>query len=317
MTNVRALRLHHSLTLTELALQTGIPTRTLAEIEYGLRLADADVRRRLARAFSLRTERLQPNGGVCLGGRTAQPALMLGAAALAAATVAGALMGPLARTPLAPAPVAIPRSAPLAAMQGQIASAGAALPAAAPAADVAPFGDDDLSFIAQRSAPLTPAALPTEIPTSAPAAPAPSAFTLLDDGPHGCPLLGSGPVVVTQGYGVGTHAPANAWGAVDLAVAGGSTLGAPVVATHDGVAQVAPNSWPGGNFVLIVHETTGWATAYAHLDTIAVGSGQRVVAGTQIGTAGSTGFSTGPHLHYEVRSPWGGNIDPAPLIGCR
>jgi murein DD-endopeptidase MepM/ murein hydrolase activator NlpD len=148
------------------------------------------------------------------------------------------------------------------------------------------------------------------------AAPAPAdRFALLPDGPHGCPLATDGRIVITQGYGVGTHAPAEIWGAVDLALADRETLGTPVVATHDGVARVFPMSWPGGNFVMIIDEASGFTTAYGHLDTITVAEGQQVAAGTQIGTAGATGMASGPHLHYEVRTPHG-NIDPAPLIGC-
>jgi murein DD-endopeptidase MepM/ murein hydrolase activator NlpD len=76
---------------------------------------------------------------------------------------------------------------------------------------------------------------------------------------------------------------------------------------------VFPNSWPGGNLVIIVNERAGWSTAYGHLDSIHVADQQEVTAGMVIGTVGSTGMTTGPHLHYEVRSAHG-NVDPAPLI---
>jgi hypothetical protein len=143
------------------------------------------------------------------------------------------------------------------------------------------------------------------------------AVNLSDNGePHRCPVVPArGRVVLTQGYGVGTHVPAEQWGAVDLAVAGGATEGTAVVATHAGYVQVTLDSWPGGNFISVVSDS-GWRTGYAHLQSVFVESGQYVQAGTPIGTIGSTGHSTGPHLHYET---WqnGVNIDPSPRLFCR
>jgi hypothetical protein len=117
--------------------------------------------------------------------------------------------------------------------------------------------------------------------------------------PAGSPL-GVAPVVLTQGYAVGTHAPAATWGAIDLAVAGGpgATHGQPVYATHAGTVIVTPNSYPAGNHVWVVGET--YRTGYAHLASFVVQDGQAVQAGDQIGTVGSTGKSSGPHLDYQV-----------------
>jgi murein DD-endopeptidase MepM/ murein hydrolase activator NlpD len=55
-----------------------------------------------------------------------------------------------------------------------------------------------------------------------------------------------------------------------------------------------------GNLVVIGHRL-GMTSWYAHLSSLAVGRGTCVVAGTPIGRAGSTGRSTGPHLHFELR----------------
>ena len=55
-----------------------------------------------------------------------------------------------------------------------------------------------------------------------------------------------------------------------------------------------------GNFVIIDHGG-GFATAYGHQSRLAVSDGQVVSAGQVIGYVGSTGFSTGPHLHFEIR----------------
>lgn len=83
---------------------------------------------------------------------------------------------------------------------------------------------------------------------------------------------------------------------VDLA----APVGTPVYATADGV--VARAGWLGsyGNLVQLAH-AGGYETRYAHLSQFAVAPGQQVRAGELIGLIGSTGRSTGPHLHYEVR----------------
>jgi murein DD-endopeptidase MepM/ murein hydrolase activator NlpD len=63
-----------------------------------------------------------------------------------------------------------------------------------------------------------------------------------------------------------------------------------------------------GNLVVIQHRL-GVTTMYAHLSAIAVRRGQCVTGHDRVGLAGSTGFSTGPHLHFEVRVR-GAAIDP-------
>lgn len=63
-----------------------------------------------------------------------------------------------------------------------------------------------------------------------------------------------------------------------------------------------------GNYIEIRHSETT-TTFYAHMDTTNVNKGDTVKGGEVIGTVGSTGFSTGPHLHYEVRIN-GKPVDP-------
>ncbi len=75
--------------------------------------------------------------------------------------------------------------------------------------------------------------------------------------------------------------------------------GTPVRATADGVVVLADRFGNYGKTVIIRHPT-GYSTLYAHLSRIEVHNGQRVRAGQTIGRVGSTGRSTGPHLHYEV-----------------
>lgn len=76
--------------------------------------------------------------------------------------------------------------------------------------------------------------------------------------------------------------------------------GIPVYATGDGVVQVAERRSGYGNCVDIDHGYN-YLTRYAHLSEILVKPGQQVKRGEYIGKVGSTGKSTGPHLHYEVR----------------
>jgi len=74
----------------------------------------------------------------------------------------------------------------------------------------------------------------------------------------------------------------------------------PVLATAEGV--VAKSGWSGdyGKEVEIAH-STGYVTIYGHLDEVLVKEGELVHRGDKVGLVGSTGRSTGPHLHYEVR----------------
>lgn len=96
--------------------------------------------------------------------------------------------------------------------------------------------------------------------------------------------------VLTQGYWLPAHP------AIDL----GAPTGTVTRASDDGVvAQAGWSNYGYGNFVVINHYD-GYQTLYAHLNRIDVSSGEAVARGQQIGTVGSTGRSTGPHLHFEV-----------------
>ena len=87
-------------------------------------------------------------------------------------------------------------------------------------------------------------------------------------------------------------------------------LGAPLFASETGVVVFSGWSTRGyGNLVIIDHGN-GWQTAYAHLSQINYGCGQAIAQGQVIGLAGSTGNSTGPHLHFEMRSSQYGRVNP-------
>ena len=76
--------------------------------------------------------------------------------------------------------------------------------------------------------------------------------------------------------------------------------GTPIYAPASGVVEYAAKKGAYGNFLLIAH-SYGFKTAYGHLSRFAVKSGEYVSKGQKIAYVGSTGRSTGPHLHYEVR----------------
>ena len=85
-------------------------------------------------------------------------------------------------------------------------------------------------------------------------------------------------------------------GAIDIA----ASRGTPIKAAAGGVVILARYYGLAGNTVFIDHGG-GMTTLYFHMDKIQVNVGQTVITGDQIGTVGTTGRSTGPHLHFEVR----------------
>lgn len=93
-----------------------------------------------------------------------------------------------------------------------------------------------------------------------------------------------------------------------------ASIGTPVLAAASGTVTFAGSNGGYGKMVEINHGN-GYATRYAHMSQIAVAVGQSVVGGDRVGLAGSTGRSTGPHLHFEVRRG-GSAIDPARFIAA-
>ncbi len=107
-------------------------------------------------------------------------------------------------------------------------------------------------------------------------------------------------------------------------IAGGGIAGAAIVAADDGVVVSVSNSCTHnysknyscgcgggyGNYLTIVHNDGTYSTLYGHCQSIIVSSGQAVTKGQTVGYVGTTGYSTGYHLHYEVLKN-GKNVDPS------
>ena len=122
-------------------------------------------------------------------------------------------------------------------------------------------------------------------------------------------LPASGPVV--SGFGLRFHPILRVrkmHHGIDVLV----DTGSPVVATGEGIVREARFSSTYGNFVEIEHPSTGYSTLYAHMSKIdpAIKPGRSVNRGQLIGLSGSTGRSTGPHVHYEVRNKDNRTVNP-------
>ena len=107
--------------------------------------------------------------------------------------------------------------------------------------------------------------------------------------------------VVTSGFGW-------RWGRMHEGLDIAASYGAPISAASSGTVIYA--GWMGGyGHLVVIDHGGGLATAYGHQSSIAVSSGSQVSQGQTIGYVGSTGHSTGPHLHFEVRVN-GSAVDP-------
>ncbi|MEU9465765.1 transglycosylase family protein [Streptomyces avermitilis] len=121
---------------------------------------------------------------------------------------------------------------------------------------------------------------------------------------------------VTAGTGTQYHAAGSSWSkgyhtGVDFPVPTGTSVKA-VAAGH-----VVSAGWGGSfGYQVVLRHADGRYTQYAHLSAISVKAGQSVAAGQRIGRSGSTGNSTGPHLHFEVRTGpgFGSDVDPVAYL---
>jgi murein DD-endopeptidase MepM/ murein hydrolase activator NlpD len=110
--------------------------------------------------------------------------------------------------------------------------------------------------------------------------------------------------LMTSGYGW-------RWGRMHAGIDIAADVGTPIVAAADGVVEFS--GWNSGGYGIMVEirHADGSLTRYAHNNATLVKEGQKVKQGEQIAEMGSTGYSTGPHLHFEVHAASdGGSVDP-------
>ena len=100
------------------------------------------------------------------------------------------------------------------------------------------------------------------------------------------------------------------WASIHTGLDMAAPTGTPVVAPADGVVSSAQSDGAYGLKVVVLH-ADGTETWYAHLSSAEVAAGDSVVQGQAIGAVGTSGNSTGPHLHLEVRPSGGEPVDPA------
>ena len=131
-------------------------------------------------------------------------------------------------------------------------------------------------------------------------------FYSVDDGRRG----GNYPYPITSAWNEARDGGRHHTG-VDFGMSQGTPIGASIP------GKVASASYNGGyGNLVVVQANDGKRILYAHQSKMAVKTGQQVNAGTLIGYVGSTGNSTGPHLHFEVRrtADYGTDIDPLPYV---
>ncbi len=133
-------------------------------------------------------------------------------------------------------------------------------------------------------------------------------------GPGACGTIVDGPIgtqtyvwPTTERYISGyNYSPETNHSAIDI----GGQIGNAIYATDNGVVVYAGwNDYGYGNMIVVDHGF-GWQSLYAHLEALNVGCGSYVYQGDLIGYLGSTGNSSGPHLHFELMSETYGKVNP-------
>ncbi len=139
------------------------------------------------------------------------------------------------------------------------------------------------------------------------------------EGPDGSPMIPLGNLPNFTGYqwptrGMITSGYGRRWGRMHKGIDIASSIGTPVVAAAPGeVVSAGWNSGGYGNLVVIRH-ADGSETLYGHNNRVLVRVGQIVHQGEEISEMGSTGHSTGPHLHFEVHPNGGAAVNPIAFL---
>ncbi|MDG4789842.1 M23 family metallopeptidase [Micromonospora sp. WMMD1102] len=175
-----------------------------------------------------------------------------------------------------------------------------------------------------RDAAGTPSTTPTATPTpSATATPTPTATPSRSGGSGKAkaasptasrkapawvnPMPGA---AITSCYGM-------RWGVLHAGIDLAMPADTPIRAAGAGTVVEAGWAYAGYGISVVVDHGNGWLTHYAHQNRTTVGVGDRVKPGQVIGYEGSTGDSTGPHLHFEVHDGLWNQVDPAPWMRDR
>lgn len=180
------------------------------------------------------------------------------------------------------------------------------IPQAKELADLAGQLDSVLRFAEERAAAdlaarTTPAEVSAAIDAGVPGA-AESATVV---GGFASPAAG----VFTSGFGP-------RWGTIHQGIDIAAPVGTPIYAVMAGTVIDSGPASGFGNWIRILHDD-GTVTVYGHMVSLDVSVGQRVEAGQKIAGMGNEGFSTGSHLHFEVRPGGGAAIDPVPWLAAR
>lgn len=113
----------------------------------------------------------------------------------------------------------------------------------------------------------------------------------------------------TSGFGM-------RWGTTHYGVDIANRIGTPIVAVADGrVVEAGPAS--GFGLWVRIQHADGSVSVYGHVDSFSVHEGQQVKAGEQIARMGNRGYSTGPHLHFEIWDATGKKLNPVPWLAAR
>ena len=130
-----------------------------------------------------------------------------------------------------------------------------------------------------------------------------AAYYRNNKGPKQAPFVGRfmKPVnaPMTSGFGVRMH-PILKYKRMHTGIDLGASYGTTIMASAAGTVMSAQTMRGYGNCVIIDHGG-GISTLYGHCSAILVSAGQKVTQGQAVGKVGSTGLSTGPHLHFEIR----------------
>lgn len=113
----------------------------------------------------------------------------------------------------------------------------------------------------------------------------------------------------TSGFGM-------RWGTTHYGVDIANRIGTPIRAVAEGTVVEAGSASGFGLWVRIEH-ADGTVSVYGHVDSFSVREGQKVKAGEQIARMGNRGYSTGPHLHFEIWDATGKKMNPVPWLAAR